>query len=64
MTLTPRELLIVQSLSHGLTAEKISKEMGIRVDILRRMITDMAHSLSVKNSVELVAFALRNRLIE
>jgi DNA-binding NarL/FixJ family response regulator len=62
--LTQRELEIIRLLSRGLTSKEIAKELFISIKTVDCHKNHILQKLRLKNSVELIMFAIKNKLIE
>jgi DNA-binding NarL/FixJ family response regulator len=61
--LTKREIQIIKLISEGLNNKEIAKELHISDRTVNSHRTNIMHKMHVKNSVELVAKALRDKII-
>lgn len=64
VTLTPRQMDILQSLSRGLTNDDIAKELGLSMAGIKFHLLTIFRKLGVSNRAEAVGIALRKHLLK
>lgn len=62
--LTPRELDILRLVADGLVAGEISTKLYLAPDTVKKHMTHIRQKLNAKNSVQAVAIAIRNNIID
>ncbi len=62
--LTPRELQVLHLIVHGKAAKDIADLLGISINTVSVHRTRIGRTLRCRNSAELVAFAIRNGLVQ
>lgn len=62
--LTPRELDIIRLISEGLGYKEIAAGLGISTRTVEAHKNNILDKLELKNTIELVKFAIKNKLIE
>ncbi len=63
-TLTNRELEIVYRVVEGLTNKEIAEKLNISVRTVDSHKNNVLHKLNIKSSVELVKYAIKNKLVK
>lgn len=62
--LTPRELDIIRLISEGLGYKEIAAELSISTRTVEAHKNNILDKLELKNTIELVKFAIKNKLVE
>lgn len=62
--LSPRQMEILESVSHGLTNEAIAANLGISVPMVRQHLQALFTKIGASNRAEAVAIALRRMLLK
>ena len=63
-TLTPRQKDILNAMTKGLTNKDISRELGIRTDVVNQHVMAILEKIGAANRTEAVAIALRKHLLK
>ena len=63
-TLTPRQKDILNAMTKGLTNKDISRELGIRTDVVNQHVMAILGKIGAANRTEAVAIALRKHLLK
>ena len=62
--LSPRQMEVLKSVSHGLTNEAIAANLGISVPMVRQHLQALFAKIGAQNRAEAVAIALRRMLLK
>lgn len=62
--LTPRELDIIRLIADGLGYKEIAAELGISTRTVEAHKSNILEKLELRNTIELVKFAIKNKLVE
>ncbi|MCF8299296.1 MAG: response regulator transcription factor, partial [Saprospiraceae bacterium] len=62
--LTKREKEILKLVVEGLSNQEIANKLFVNIRTIETHKTNIMNKLELKNSVELVKFAIKNRLVE
>ena len=64
LNLTPRELDIINCLANGASNEEIAKDLFLSVHTVKSYFEAMYQKYGVKNRVQLIVYAFKNKIIE
>ncbi|RYD95615.1 MAG: response regulator transcription factor [Sphingomonadales bacterium] len=62
--LTPRELEVVHLLARGLINPEVARDLNISIKTVETHRSSIMHKLGLKNTAELVRYAIRNHIID
>jgi DNA-binding NarL/FixJ family response regulator len=62
--LSPREMEVLKLVVEGLSNQEICQKLDVNIRTVETHKTNILQKLDLKNSVELVKFAIRNKLVE
>lgn len=62
--LSPREIEVLKLVVEGLSNQEISRKLDVNIRTVETHKTNILQKLDLKNSVELVKFAIRNKLVQ